>query len=198
MKTLIQVGSHFGDDEFQKYCEQFSETCKIVLIEANPFLIPRLKENYKKIEEQHEVFYIQNAITLDENDNFATLYMDENPDGHGFSSLINRSSYPLNKQIKVPAKTLNKIFEELNLNVIDELHIDTEGLDYEIVLSLDIEKYNINIITCEKWSHENDDKNNKYRTGSSLLNNIFEKFQNYDISEISYSGMPSLKFIKKL
>ena len=53
------------------------------------------------------------------------------------------------------------------------------------------------MITCEIWSHDDDDKNGVYRTGPSMMGLINEKFFDYTISQISIDDMPSLKFVKK-
>jgi hypothetical protein len=194
MKTLIQLGSNVGNDDFQEICNKIEEKSKIVLIEANQNLIPKLKENYSNLENKHDIIYINNAIVPVKDSDYVDLYFTSND---GLSSLVNRNSYWLTDKIKVKANTINEIINDLDIREIDELHIDIEGLDYEVLLSLDIDKYNFKLITCEIWPYSDDDKNNKFRTGPSLLNQIFDKFKNYDITEFSFSGMPSLKLTKK-
>jgi hypothetical protein len=50
------------------------------------------------------------------------------------------------------------------------LQIDTEGLDYEIVNSINFEEIKINTLIFEVWSYIEDDLNNVYRTGEEFLN----------------------------
>lgn len=194
MKTLIQIGSNVGQDSFQSVCEGLKEESKILLIEANELLIPHLKENYKDLEKIHHIEYLNIAITPFDNCEYIDLYY--NPGQDGLSSLINRNTHRLLNTVKVSSKTVNKILEEKNIEYVDELHMDLEGLDYEILLSLDLEKYHFSLITCEVWPYTNDDLNESFRTGPVLMDEILNKFQDYNISEIFFSNSPTLKFVK--
>ena len=52
-------------------------------------------------------------------------------------------------ELSVPALTINNLFEKHNLYHIDFLHIDAEGIDDQIIMSIDFEKYNIEKIYFE-------------------------------------------------
>jgi len=49
----------------------------------------------------------------------------------------------------VPTTTFNEVMEELGYTTIDYLKIDIEGWDFQILKSIDFEKYKINIIKME-------------------------------------------------
>jgi FkbM family methyltransferase len=51
--------------------------------------------------------------------------------------------------IKVPSKTLNSILQDNNIINIDYLSIDTEGSEFNVLQSLDLEKYKVKIISVE-------------------------------------------------
>ncbi|MCD5380685.1 FkbM family methyltransferase [Candidatus Gracilibacteria bacterium] len=53
------------------------------------------------------------------------------------------------KSLKVPKKTLMQIFEEENINHLDILQIDTEGHEWEILKSFDLQKNEISVIYIE-------------------------------------------------
>ena len=195
MKTFIQIGTNDGNDDFNKQCYGLSEKSKIILVEPQKSLIEKIQKNYEFISNSHDVIIINKAIVPHENIKTIELYFHESLTV--LSSVINRKSFGLNSKINVDTITINSLLDELNINFVDELHIDTEGLDYEILLSLDIENNNINLITCEVWPYDEDDKNNLYRTGPLLLDMINQKYSDYNILETVIGGMKSLKFEKK-
>ena len=59
--------------------------------------------------------------------------------------------------IQVQSKNFNTIMIENDIQEIDYLSIDTEGSEYDIVLSIDFEKIKIHVIDIEV-----NYKNNKY------------------------------------
>ena len=60
------------------------------------------------------------------------------------SSLINEA-VDFRKE-RVPARNINKLFKELNLQTIDRLYIDTEGLDVDIINSIDFSNFDIKFL----------------------------------------------------
>lgn len=196
MKTYIQIGTNNGNDAFNKRCNDLTEKSKIVLIEPHKTLRSEIEKNYDLLSKKHDITIINKAIVTKEDIKNIDLYCTHINDG--LSSVINRRTYDrLSVIVNVETITFNTLLKDLGISHIDELHIDAEGLDYEILLSINLENINIELITCEIWSHDEDDKNNIYRTGPSMIGLINEKYSNYTISQISIEDMPSLKFIKK-
>ncbi len=60
---------------------------------------------------------------------------------------------------KIKSRTLNSILEENQITHIDYLSIDTEGSEFNIIKSIDFEKFSINIISAEN----NDPNDNSVR-----------------------------------
>lgn len=54
----------------------------------------------------------------------------------------------LNK-ISVPTRTFESLMDELDITEIDYLKVDTEGLDFEILKSIDYDKFLIKLIKAE-------------------------------------------------
>jgi hypothetical protein len=99
----------------------------------------------------------------------AKLYKFNEEETH--SSLIKRTSHPdgLLEDKIVSCMTFNKFCEENDISNIDLLCIDTEGLDCEIILSINLDKVNVKKIIWEHWAHDSDDGNNLYKTGINVL-----------------------------
>jgi hypothetical protein len=53
------------------------------------------------------------------------------------------------KSIDVDCLTINQLFEKYNIDTLDYLHVDTEGLDVHIISSIDFNKFKINNIIFE-------------------------------------------------
>ena len=197
MKNYIQLGANTGNDEFQAILERSNDRLRVLLLEPNLDLLDQLSITYKKLKEIHDVTICPYGISLVNNEEDLYIYGDIN----GNYSLINRKSHPL-----TPIATSKKIktitFEELcsnfNMDEIECLFIDTEGLDYEILNSIDLDKINIKTIIFEEWVHEDDDMNKRYRTGPTFLNEVLvPKFKDYSWDTFISGGMNNFKLIKK-
>lgn len=64
------------------------------------------------------------------------------------------------KSVTLETKSIETILKENNLNQIDAVNIDLEGLDFEIVMDTDFNKFNVKMIVVEV-SNMNDDENNQ-------------------------------------
>ena len=112
--------------------------------------------------------------------------------------MINRKSYGNNhSKISISCITFEYFCEHENITKIDYLSIDTEGLDYEILLSIMIDKVEIDEIVFEVWPYDNDDRDNNYQTGPTILQKVLEKYGDYNHNQIVYGGMNSYQFTKK-
>ena len=82
--------------------------------------------------------------------------------------------------------TFSDLCKIYNISEIELLQIDTEGLDYEIVNSINFKEVKINTLIFEVWNYLEDDLNSIYTTGQEFLNQInkdkLEKL--YDWSKI--------------
>lgn len=196
MKTYMQIGANIGTDDFYNVCNQESNKCNIYLIEANSKLIPTLKKNYESLTSRHAIHFHECGIVPDKIKNCNKLYLyDNNMD---LSSVINRNSFQqISEIINFIPITFNDFCITNNITEIDYLSIDTEGLDYEILLSIDLNSINIKKIVFEKWSYVNDDLDGKVQTGNILIAAIIEKFKNYNLNELIIDNMSSFSLTKK-
>jgi FkbM family methyltransferase len=214
MKNYIQIGANTGCthkkendsyecDEFYHICEKITEPSNIFLIEPNKILLSKLMEYYSKLNNKNLKIKIFNiGIVGDNTKNTNTLYVygDDNNENilYGLSSIIRRKSW--NKVLDtIPfiPKTFNDFCSENNIVDVEVLFVDTEGMDYEILNSIDLNKINIKNIYFEYWPYTNDDLDNKILINDSILKKIFEKYNNYTITEIYLGGMKSYFMNKK-
>lgn len=194
MKNYVQIGSNIGNDDFYEMCRNVSEKTNILLIEPNGLLLQQLEENYRELKNDNLNIKIFNIGIVSNIQNINNLYIYH--DG-GLSSTLRRRTLgePIEK-IKFIPKTFNDFCLEHEISNIEVLFIDTEGLDYEILNSIDIEKINIKDIYFEYWPHENDDLNGKVLTGDHQLKKVFDKYKDYSIKEIILGGMKSYQMQK--
>lgn len=195
MKIYIQIGANIGTDEFFELCKNETDKCTIHLIEPNVTLMPKLKNNYTNLLSKHDIYFHEFGIVPDKIKNCNKLYLyDNNMD---LSSVINRNSLKkISGTIDFIPITFNEFCFVNNIKEIDYLSIDTEGLDYEILLSIDIDAINIKRIVFEKWHYVNDDLDEKVQTGNSIFHLIKEKFKTYLLNEISIDRQPSYELRK--
>jgi FkbM family methyltransferase len=151
---IIQIGANNGKDHVFDLINDNKDSLELaILVEPIPFIIDELKNQYKDINN----IVIENiAITQDEDLNSMDLYYlkDSNYEVSSFSKhhVINHkpkgSTYELNS-LSVPCMTINKLMEKHNIQTLDYLFIDTEGLDVHIIASFDFNKYKVKDIIFE-------------------------------------------------
>lgn len=195
MKIYVEIGANIGNDDFQKLIEDITEKAKIILVEPNSELLDRLFDNYSILKTKHEIIIWPYGIALTNGTADIYLY----PERRHSSLIDRRHNIPEGVMIrKVEIMTFNTLCDKLSIIEIEYLSIDTEGLDYEILNSIDLSKVDIKTIVFEKWNIENDDLNEKYRTGLSFLNSfIVPKFKNYIWEDIMLGNSPTYKLTKK-
>jgi FkbM family methyltransferase len=177
MKTYIQIGSNIGEDDFQRIITGLTEHSRVFLIEPIPSLIDKLTQNYSELSKKHEIIIIPCAISS----NSGSVEFYQYPiDQH--SLLIKRKSCWPDGIVSgsVNSITFNELCKKYNIVDTECLFIDTEGMDYEILNSIDLSKVNIRTIYFEKWEYDNDDANGNYRSGPKFLEEAVKpKFSNY-------------------
>ncbi len=155
-------GANFrcGFTEFikNKYQNGFS----IFAVEANPLNIEKLKLSYKDFK---NVEIINLAISPNDAEELLLYYAkDDGPHYQVCSSDINhvKKHYPNSEieKIVVKAMSINNFFEKYVDCEIDYLSIDIEGLDYEVLMSINFKKFNINNISIEYLHLEKFQKKN--------------------------------------
>jgi len=102
------------------------------------------------------------------------------------TSDLNRGKRKVKSEYKVQTISLNDLISKhCHLNHIDYLSLDTEGSEYEILSSLDFDKYSFSVITCEHNFTENREKIKKLLTtkGYSRVQEKMSEFDDWYISE---------------
>lgn len=194
MKTYVQLGSNVGNDHFQKMVESLSDRSFIVLVEPNPHIKPILNNAYVDLASKHKIVICTYGVSDKTGEGTLYFYWD-----HVLSSMIRRKTTESDptSEIKIQTITFQRLCEMCEITEIEQLSIDTEGLDYQILLSIDIEKINIREIIFEEWWPENDDKNGVYETGPVVLERVKEKYKDYNWEKIVLDNMQNYKLTKK-
>ena len=139
-----------GFTEFIKKDSKIND--KIFLIEANPKNISKLEESYKNF---NNARILNLGVTASKNNETTFFYTeDDAPYYMVCSTKINHvlKHYPNSKinEFKIKTVSVNNLFKDyIKEKNIDYLSIDLEGIDFEILMSLNLNDYNIKNISFE-------------------------------------------------
>ena len=139
-----------GFTEFIKKDSKIND--KIFLIEANPKNISKLEESYKNF---NNARILNLGVTARKNNEITFFYTeDDAPYYMVCSTKINHvlKHYPNSKinEFKIKTVSVNNLFKDyIKEKNIDYLSIDLEGIDFEILMSLNLNDYNIKNISFE-------------------------------------------------
>jgi len=165
MKIAVQAGTNSANDFFFNICKE-EKFDFVYLIEPLLRLNRVIHDCY--IDFQHRIC----NYAISTKSGVAKLYEFSYNGGH--NSLIKRKSHPLsreNKQINsilVPCMTFDSFCKRNNITEIELLCMDLEGLDDEILLSIDFDNIHIKKIIWENWDHDDDDENGVFQTGTEI------------------------------
>jgi len=190
--NIIQIGCHIGNDHVYDFIST-NHCDKIILIDANPYVLEICKKKYSNIS---NVTFLNYAIVPDytNNSSFIKFYIPKNDliSAHCSVSLefIQKHDHKEWLEETVPCITLNDLFEKIDISDIDRLYIDAEGLDAQIISSLNFSKNNIQYIYFEHMHSDGAFSHglNLEQAISRLKNNGYELLEN---------DMYNLGFIKK-
>ena len=156
---LIQIGSGSANldkkiqDGFTNFIIKNNIKKKVFIIEANSIHINNLKKFYYK-NKNIKIFNL--AITPDnvflQAMNFYYC-IDDFPDYQIFSNSKHfvRKHFPNGKieKKKVKCLKISKFLKKNNITNIEYLSIDIEGMDYDVLINLDLNKFKIKNISFE-------------------------------------------------
>ena len=148
---FFQIGTNDGNDKFRDLVRE-KKPSLVILVEPICEHEETIRKNYGGIP---NVILIHRAIGYKDNEDLQ-LYIPKKP----FYTSKHFSLVPMNDwgekdtllSYNCKTITFHKICEDLNINKIDYLQIDTEGFDTEIIQMIDFNKIKINQIRYEKWS----------------------------------------------
>ena len=147
----LDEGANFrcGFTEFIK--RKYNKNSNVFLVEANPKNIEKLKVSYKNFE---NINIFNFAISTKDIDELKFFYSEKDAPHYQVCSTDIyhvKKHYPnsIIKNFSIQSRSINSFFKEFFLSEIDYLSIDIEGLDYEVLMSIDFSKYNIKNISIE-------------------------------------------------
>lgn len=151
MKTFVEIGTC----DFDTLYHLLEKGWKGVMIDPYKPFLDSFKDhpNLTKVcaaistgETTVDYYYLNDeTITEWQDDQYRGLgSISPNSIMHNHDAYIGR----LNK-IQVPTRTFNSLMEELKITEIDYLKVDTEGLDLDILKSIDYNKFLIKLIKAE-------------------------------------------------
>ena len=160
IRSVIQIGANYGDDDLSWYLKKNCPELDFALfIEANSIHVPRLKECYKN----YENAIIENiAVKVPDNpsEELTIYYHTNDAPQYGIASCniehiykhMEFVPYLKDGEIKsftVPCVTMEDLFEKYNIKELDWLLLDVEGIDAELLLSFNWNKYKIKRVDFE-------------------------------------------------
>ena len=156
---LIQIGSGSANldtniqDGFSNYIISKNIQKKVFIIEANSIHINNLKKFYEK-NKNVKIFnlaIIPDDINIERMDFFYCLEDYPNYQIFSNSKSFVKKHFPNGKIEKksVECSMISNFFEKNNINKIDYLSIDIEGMDYSVLINLDLKKIEIENISFE-------------------------------------------------
>ena len=156
MKVYFQIGTNVANDSFFLNVRRNNPDL-IILVEPFECNFDSIHHcykgyNYKLIEgvihgEKHGEDV---GIFLPANDATRTVHATVAPEKVWDQNSLHSQGRTL-QPVTVKAFNFNTLCEELKIDVIECLCIDTEGYDNVIINSIDFEKIQINMIVTEKW-----------------------------------------------
>lgn len=159
-KVFVHLGAGAGDlDQRSNFRCGFTELIKkkytsndqVFVVEANPKNIKKLKKCYENFA---NVEVINLAVTHDSSREYEFFYTeDDSPHYQVCSMKIEhlKKHYPNSeiKNFKIQGLNINVFFEKFVGEKIDYLSIDLEGIDYQILMNINLSKINIQNISIE-------------------------------------------------
>jgi len=156
---FIQIGSGSANldtniqDGFSNYVVSKNTKKKIFIIEANFIHIDNLKKFYQK-NINVKIFnlaIIPDDVNLKIMDFFYCLEDFPNYQIFSNSKSFVKKHFPDGKIEKRSVKCLriSEFFDKNNINTIDYLSIDIEGMDYSVLMKLDLKRFKIKNISFE-------------------------------------------------
>ena len=164
MSYYIQIGAGGGDqDEGTNYQDGFTNFIKkdvrnqynkILIVEANSLNIDKLKFCWKDFPNSkiYNIAIVENSF----NDKYVKLFYAKDDKPCYQVTSINkdhvRKHYPNSEilEIKIPSKKINDfLLQEVGFEKIEYLAMDIEGIDFSIIMDLNLKKFDIKNISIE-------------------------------------------------
>jgi len=156
---IVQLGANKGNDKLAKHIKKNYDKLDFALfVEANPLHIEDLKKCYAGYENVFVENIAVKPLSYDQ-DTLKLYYYEDDAPGYEVTSCVKSHiekhyghfNYSEDKlhQFEVPALTIDELFLKYNIQELDWLLLDVEGLDAELLLNTDWSKYDIKKIEYE-------------------------------------------------
>lgn len=191
--NILQLGCLDGDDHVYEFVNNnLSQINNLIFVDANEKAVKATVERYSKIIDQEKIKGIYSAIVTDDSLKTVKFFMPRKSPicAHSsiFKELVSIDWGDDLEEVIVPAITINNLIDSL-LNYctrIDQLYIDVEGLDADIILDLNLNKYDIPYIQYEAVHTDGHfTMGKKYFSCVDKLKNfgynLFQHINNYDL-----------------
>jgi FkbM family methyltransferase len=189
-KSIVQIGTNNGNDDVRNFCISVKPDF-ILLVEPFKIHIDSIKKNYESL--INNVVIEDIAIFPDETKETVKLFYTiedgpkKAPDCSFQVTSVNSTHvikhYPhLTDLDSFEAKcmTLNKLFDKYNLRKIDYLFLDIEGIDFEVLISIDFDKYDIKHLQIEHL-HLDNQKLIEFMTSKGYIRGIAFDSKGFDM-----------------
>lgn len=183
MINFIQIGTSNAHD----HCYRFVKDKDVefgVLVEPMEEMMTLAKECYGDLLEQKNISTETIAIVPEDRrkDKVTIYYHWPNT---AFNSIFREHTKSFDqpdelKSFEVKAMTINQLFKKYTITTLDHLFIDTEGLDGEILMSINLDKYKINEIIFE---------HHHLHRGKFDMNSIKKKFEPFGYKFSTFDGL---------
>jgi hypothetical protein len=176
-KSIVQIGTNKANDALSNYILSKIKNIKLgIFVEPNSMYNEDIKKCYSK----YNNIFIENVAIVPQHQKEVLMYYHTgDPTLETMSCKLDHiykhKSYYSHGEIKsfyVLGMTLKELFIKYNINELDWLLIDVEGMDADIILSFDWENYNIKKIEFE------------YIHMGELVNKIKNKFYNMGYKKV--------------
>lgn len=177
LKYLLQLGTNSGKDLFNTLCSNLNDA-NIILVEANKAHNENIIYNYNEIKNKNNVYIINKAIVLSDcNKDIIEFYNYENNQQSSIiknGSMVENTNYEI---LKVNTIKFNNILDNFNFYNLELLMIDLEGLDYELLMDINLDLVpNLKYIFFE--GYHIDEKYNIIINNENMFLPVFgEKFE---------------------
>jgi FkbM family methyltransferase len=154
---VVQIGTNTGNDHVLRMCKE-QEFEMILLVEPFDIHNQTIHSNYSGIAN----YTIDNVAIVPTSTPWVDLYYTDNdgPANHPKKSfevasirpdhLVKHNySYHSLSKVRVPSLTMNEYLDKYSLRRIDYLFLDIEGIDFEVLETIDFDRFDIRNLQIE-------------------------------------------------
>lgn len=183
---IVQLGAATGNDHVTELVKSVDDVEFLLLVEPNPKVQNKLRECYNFLP---RALFEQVAIVPNYDNGFEmNMFFAERdvPGGYQVTSLfknhLEKHQYSTDEIESFQTKciTMSDLLDQYNILELDYLFVDIEGMDEEVLLNLDLKKYNIKNICIEVIHLTDDNKiynflNEHGYTSTGEIVNMYDK-----------------------